>query len=135
MAPTGTKATEAAALAWVMDLERQAGREPVDKRYERAFAGDIWSPPRTIELKTTGTSFRGWFIWLETVQLRAAQLDPEFYIYVVENVAQGDSAAFTLKVLHGDRLRRLAERAKERHYFEMPWPVAEYDSAPGIEAL
>lgn len=54
------RAVEHAAVAWVMDLERRAGRNPVDRRYEKTFAGDIESPPRTIEIKATGTSFRGW---------------------------------------------------------------------------
>lgn len=135
MALTGSKAIEGAAIAWVMELERQAGRGPVDRRYVKAFAGDIWSPPRTIELKAAGTSYRGWFLPLEPIQLEAARVDPEFYVYVVENVAQGDPADFTLRVLHGDRLRRLAELATERRYFEVPWPVAEYDSTPGKEAL
>lgn len=131
----GNKAIEQAAAAWVMDLERAAGRVPEDRRYVRASAGDLWSPPRTIELKTTGTSFRGWFLWLEPVQVEAARSDPNFYIYVVENVAQGDPQQFTLKVIHGEQLARLLAKVTERRYFEMSWPVKEYDTTPGPEAL
>jgi hypothetical protein len=68
---------------------------------------------------------------LEVRQFEAAQRDPNFYVYVVENVRQGDPALFTLKVLGGERLQQLLQRAKERRYFEVPWPVANYDSSPG----
>jgi hypothetical protein len=52
------------------------------------------------------------------------------YVYVVENVKQGDPKLFTLKVLDGDLLARVLERAREKHYFEVPLPVAIYDSCP-----
>ena len=54
---------------------------------------------------------------------------------MVDNVRQGNSARFGLRVFGGERLARLLERAKERRYFEVPVPVAEYDTAPGHEAL
>lgn len=38
------------------------------------------------------------------------------------------SAAFTLKILGGDRLSKLLERAKEQRYYTVPWPVAEFDT-------
>jgi hypothetical protein len=58
-----------------------------------------------------------------------------FFVYVIDNVREGDPAKFGLKVLGGDWFARLMERAKERRYFEVRVPVAEYDSAPGREAL
>ena len=121
---------EIAAVAWVMELERAAGRAPVDRRFEKTFAGDIESPPRLIEIKATYSSFRGWFLSLQPVQVERGRIDPNFYIYVVENIAQGDPRLFTLKVLHGDRLRRLLDKAVARTSYEVPWPVAEYDTAP-----
>lgn len=54
---------------------------------------------------------------------------------MVDNVRQGDRTKFGLKVLGGDRLKRLLDRAKEKRYYEVPVPVAEYDGAPGPEAL
>jgi hypothetical protein len=42
-----------AAIAWVMDLERKAGRQPVDTRFAGAPA-DIASAPRVIEVKAFG---------------------------------------------------------------------------------
>lgn len=131
----GNKATEAAAIAFVMDLERGAGRNPIDRRYEATFAADIESLPRVIEVKAVGGSQRGWFLWLEVVQVEEARRNPDFYVYVVDNVRQGDPARFGLKVLGGERLERLLARAKEKRYYEVPVPVAEYDSAPGLEAL
>jgi hypothetical protein len=122
----GTKAVEDAAIAWVMAIERKAGRDPTDTRYRGAPA-DISSPPRLIEVKAVGTTSRGYDLWLEVRQVEEAR---RFYVYVVENIRQGDSAQFTLKVLGRDLLARLLGRAKEQRYFTVPWPVADYDSAP-----
>jgi hypothetical protein len=126
---TGNKAIESAAIAWVMGLERNAGREPTDTRFSGASA-DIFSPPRVIEVKAFGKLNRGYDLWLETRQLREALENPNFHIYVVENVRQGDPALFTLRVLAGERLHELLGRAKEQHYYTVPWPVAHYDSCP-----
>jgi hypothetical protein len=60
-------------------------------------------------------------------QLEEGTFEPELLRLRVENVRQGDSFAFSLKILGGDRLRQLLERAKERRYYEVPWPVADYD--------
>jgi hypothetical protein len=38
---------------------------------------------------------------------------------------------FTLRVLGDERLQRLLERAKERWYCSVPWPVGVYDACPG----
>ena len=131
----GNRAIEDAAIAYVMQLERKAGREPVDRRYEAAFAADISSPPRTIEVKAVGKDQRGWFVPVETRQYGAARSDPNFYLYVVDNIRQGDPTAFRLKVFGGEQLQRLLNKAKKREYWEMPIPVAEFDSAPGPEAI
>jgi Transposase/Domain of unknown function (DUF3883) len=129
---SGSKAIEDAAIKWAMGLERAAGRRPRDTRYLGAPA-DIESPPRLIEVKSFGTSNRGYDLWLEVRQLQEAKTNPEFYVYVVENVGQGDPGQFTLRVLGGDRLRRLLERAKEQRYYTVPWPVADYDSCPSLD--
>jgi len=131
---SGPKAVEDAAIEWVMGLERAAGRRPRDTRHEGAPA-DIESPPRLIEVKSFGTSNRGYDLWLEVRQVQEAKTNPEFYVYVVENVRQGDPGQFTLRVLGGDRLRHLLERAKEQRYYTVPWPVADYDSCPGVDGL
>ena len=124
------KQVEDTAIAWVMKYEKAAGRVPVDRRYTRGHPADVESPPRLIEVKAFGTSARGQELWLEGPQFEAARRDESFYLYVIENVGQGDPGAFTLRVLGGDRLQRLLLRAKEHRYFTLPWPVAEYD---GIE--
>jgi hypothetical protein len=125
----GNTAIEAAAIEWVMKLERAAGRDPRDTRFAGAPA-DILSPPRVIEVKVFGKPNRGYDLWLEPRQMGEARSNPKFFIYVVENVRQGDPALFTLRVLGGARLLALLERAKEQHYFTVPWPVAHYDSCP-----
>ena len=121
---------EPAAVAWVMDYERRNGRAPVDMRYDRGFPGDLLSPPRVIEIKATATSYRGWFLPLEPIQFEHAKTDDSFYIYVVENVGQGNPANFTLRILEPDHLKRLVERFAERRYFEMSWPTKDYDATP-----
>jgi hypothetical protein len=66
----------------------------------------------------------------ETTQVNAALADTDFWVYVVENIAQGDPAAFRLAMIGGQRLAALLRRRRERHYFEVPWPVADYDRDP-----
>jgi hypothetical protein len=122
---------EDAAVAWVLEYERGQGREAQDVRYSGA-AGDVQSDGRVIEVKAFGRSNRGYGLWLEERQVREARTNPDFYVYVVENIRQGNPSAFTLRVLGGERLRRLLERAKERRYFEVPWPVADYDLPPDV---
>jgi hypothetical protein len=126
---TSNKAKEDAAVAWVIELERAAGRQPRDTRYTGAPA-DIESQPRLIEVKSFGTSNRGDDLLMEVRQVEEAQLNPDYYVYVVENVRQGDPAKFTLRVLGGARLQRLLGRAKEYRGYSVPWPVADYDSCP-----
>jgi hypothetical protein len=127
----GNKTIEDAAIAHVMDLERRAGRTPVDSRHRGAPA-DITSPPRLIEVKAVGKpSMRSdGFLWLEVSQVEGARHNPNFFVYIVENVRQGDPRQFRVRVLGESQLQRLLARAKERRYFELPLPVAEYDSAP-----
>jgi hypothetical protein len=115
-----------------MRLERAAGRQPRDTRYEGAPA-DIESAPRLIEVKSFGTSNRGYDLWLEVRQVEEAKTNPNFCVHVVENVRQGDPGQFTLRVLGGDRLQRLLQRAKEQLYYTIPWPMADYDTCPGLD--
>jgi hypothetical protein len=82
---TGIKAIEDAAITWVMELELAAGRQPRDTRYIRAPA-DIASPPRLIEVKSFGTSNRGYDLLMEVRQVEEARRNPDYYVYVVENV-------------------------------------------------
>lgn len=131
----GNRAVEDAAVNWVVALERAAGREPRDVRHSRSPV-DIESPPRIIEVKAIGRSARGADLPLELAQLAAARDSPHFYLYLVDNVRQGDPALFQLRVFGGDRLQRLLSRVKERRYYAMPVPVAEYDTCPvGLDAV
>jgi hypothetical protein len=92
-------------------------------------AGYIASPLRTIELKAIARSARGSELPLETPQLEAALNDPDFYLFVVDNVRHGDPGQFKLRILGRERLQRLL-RVKEQRYYALPWPVAGYDSCP-----
>lgn len=122
----GNKAIEDAAIAWVIEYERSRGRDAHDSRYRGAPA-DVESADRLIEVKAFGRSNRGFGLLLETRQVEEAKSNPMFFVYVIENIRQGDPSLFSLKILGGERLRRLLERAKEHKYFEVPWPVADYD--------
>lgn len=126
----GNKAIEDMAISFIVDQERRAGREACDTRY-RGAAGDLESGERVIEVKAAARFMRSsGFLMLESRQVEEAKRNPNFYVYVVENVAQGDPALFELRVIGGDQLQRIIARAKERRYFEVPLPVAEYDTLP-----
>lgn len=121
------KEVEDAAIAWVCQREREAGRTPEDMR-GRGSPVDIVSPPRMIEVKAYGRSARGEELFMEAPQMEEAERNPDFYLYVVEHVRQGDPAHFTLKLLSGEDLHSLLARAKEHRYFTVPWPVSHYDA-------
>jgi hypothetical protein len=131
------KAIHDPAVRWVMQLERAAGRKPVDRRDDPSFPGDIESKPRTIVVSAlAGRSSSGeWALTLGARQFEEARRNPSFYIYAVENTHLGDPTMFSLKVLSGTRLREFLGWARERHYFEMRWPISHRDAAPGFEAL
>jgi hypothetical protein len=125
----GNSAIEAAAMRYVIEYERLAGREPQDTRHVRSAAADLISGDRLIEVKAAGGTSRGNDLWLEPAQYEAARTHPNFHLYLVENIRQGDPAHFVLLDIHGDQLRRLLGRAKEQRYFTVPWPAAEYAAA------
>src|SRR5689334_4619629 len=93
----GNRGIEDAGVTWVMELERSRGRVPHDTR--AAGVADIESAPRLIEVKAYGGHARGEDLWLEPRQYEQATTNGNFYIYVVENVRQGDEQLFTLRVL------------------------------------
>jgi hypothetical protein len=94
--------------------------EAIDTRFRGAPA-DIESPPRLIEVKACGKpTARGDELLMEVRQVEQARRNPNFYVYVVENVRQGNPAEFALRVLGGPRLQRLLERAKEYRYYGVP---------------
>jgi hypothetical protein len=86
-----------------------------------------------IEVKAVGGLLRGYGLPLEPRQVEEGRANPNFFVYIVENVAQGDPAKFELRVLGGDQLRRLLENARERRYYEVPVPVAEYARIPRLD--
>lgn len=120
---------EQAAIAFVIEQERLAGRTARDTRHQGAVA-DIESDDRFIEVKAAGTTSRGFEVWLEPNQYEAAQAHPDrFWLYLVENVRQGDPSEFRLLRFGGDRLNALITEAKQRRYYSVPVPVAVYDEA------
>lgn len=130
MAIAGSRGIENAAVDFVIDYERRHGRIATNARGRPGFPGDVESDGRIIEIKAVGRSQRGWFLPIETTQHDRALADDSFYVYVVENVRQGDPSQFQLKILEPGHLRRLLERAKLRSYYEMPWPTVDYDETP-----
>ncbi|HEY6202504.1 MAG TPA: DUF3883 domain-containing protein [Candidatus Limnocylindria bacterium] len=122
----GNKNIEDAAIRFVVDQERGFGRAARDTRHASAPA-DIESDGRTIEVK----AFGGWLrtqgaLLLEARQVDEARRNSEFYVYVVENVAQGNPAKFELRVIGGGQLQALLAAAKVHRYFEIPVRAADY---------
>jgi hypothetical protein len=117
---------ENAAVAYVLRCEAVAERPSHDTRGAGA-AGDVANAERIIEVKAYGGSARGQDLWLEVRQVEEGRRNPHFWVYVVENIRQGDPTQFRLLQIGGDALRTLLDRAIERRYFTVPWPVAAYD--------
>jgi len=129
----GTQDIENAAVAFVIDRETRAGREPIDTRHVDSTPADVVSGDRLIEVKGYSETCRGNDLWLETPQAQAAVSRANVHLYLVENVRQGDPALFRLLDLQGDQLRRIMTRAVERSYVTVPWPEAEYDALSSVE--
>lgn len=122
----GNRAVENAALSYVTTHEQSRGRAAHDTRGTGA-AGDLVSAERVIEVKAYGGSSRGQNLWLEVRQVEEARANPDFWLYIVENIRQGDPTQFRLLTFGGGDLAALVSRAKERRYFEIPFPVQIYD--------
>ena len=120
------KAVEDAAIAYVLDWEAAHGRPCHDSR-GTGSAADVAGDVRTIEVKAFGGYARGQDLWLEPRQVAEARRNPTFWLYIVENIRQGDPAQFRLLRIGGEVLHAMLERAVERRYFTVPWPVAIYD--------
>ncbi len=123
---------EEAAIDFVIAAEAVEGRSARDARWEPGVPTDVVSDDRLIEVKAYGGSARGHDLWLEPAQVAAALAAPErFWLYVVDNVSQGDAKQFRLLRLGGDEWANMLAGRKERRYFEIPFPVGAYDAAVG----
>src|SRR3954463_11444062 len=102
---SGPKAIEDAANAFVIQQEAQEGRKARDTRHEKYAVADLVSGDRIIEVKAAGKGSRGYDLWLEPAQYHTAREDSEhFWLYLVENVGQGDPGQFRLLRLGGRQL-------------------------------
>ncbi|MGY1741187.1 MULTISPECIES: hypothetical protein [unclassified Blastococcus] len=115
---------EDAAIEYVIERELAEGRQARrDEAADGVVRGD-----RIIAVKACGTTSCGAELLLECSQYVAARDDPErSWLYLVENVAQGDPALFRLIRVGGERLQELVEFARERRYWTVPVPVRVYD--------
>ncbi|MQA35958.1 protein NO VEIN domain-containing protein [Modestobacter roseus] len=126
---SGIKAIEDAAIAFVIEQETKEGRTARDTRQDNSASADLISGDRIIEVKAAGTSSRGYDLWLEPAQYHAARADPDHsWLYLVENVRQGDPENFRLLRLGGQQLSDLLVKARRREYFTVPVPVAVHDA-------
>lgn len=129
----GNKRIEDAAIRFVIAEETRFGRDARDTRHGGA-AADVESGGRTIEVKAFGAWLRTQgALLLEARQVHEAERNAEFYVYVVENVAQGDPAKFELRVIGGAQLQALLAGSKEHRYFEIPVRAAEYTLLPRLD--
>jgi hypothetical protein len=106
---------EDVAVEFVIAQERAHGRNARDGRGRGP--GDVESDGRVIEIKAFSGKWRSGLLYFTPPQLRAGETDPNYHVYVVENVGQGDPAKFELSVLHGDDLRRLFALAQVHRLF------------------
>jgi hypothetical protein len=126
--------TENFAIEYVLQLERAAGREPLDTR-KTGDPVDITSPPRLIEVKAFGGSARGQPVPLEQRQVDALRANPEsFFLYEVEeiNEARAGLGKPSVLVLDGAKVLAMVATAKPVTTY---WPtlrVADYNSAPRL---
>ena len=124
---------ESRAIDAVIAFERAAGREATDTRNTQGALVDVESfdevtkRKRLIEVKAFGGAGRGDFLWLEPNQVKAFEQDPDAHLYLVTNVRSADPSAIRILDLTGEQLRERLGKKREKHYFEVPMPVAVYD--------
>jgi hypothetical protein len=129
---TVDESKEDAAVRYVIERERRLGREARDTR-RRPGAPDIESGDRMIELKVVGRWLRTRGVLLFTPgQIRKAEQQADYYVYIVENLDQGDPSKFEVRVLHGDDLRRLCAGAKQQRVY-VPVHVGDYAKLPRLD--
>lgn len=123
----GNRAIQRAAVEFVIKSELAQGRSALDTSNGGA-AGDVQSEGRVIEVKACGGfDLRARrLLYFTPPQLREGERNPDYYVYIVENVAQGDPLKFELRILHGEQLRRLFAAAKP-HRFYVAVHAAEYE--------
>ncbi|WP_270408112.1 protein NO VEIN domain-containing protein [Brachybacterium paraconglomeratum] len=124
---------EARAIEAVIAYERAAGRKATDTHTTKGALVDVESVDdatgerRLIEIKAFGGAGRGDFLWLEPNQVKAFEQDPAAHLYLVTNVRSADPSATRILDLTGEQLRERLRKKREKHYFEVPMPVAVYD--------
>lgn len=124
------------AIAYVIAHEKAAGRKAVDARQIPGSSVDVESTDATgekrlIEIKAFGGQGRGDFLWLEPNQVEALKEVPGSHLYLVTNVRSADPGDMRVLDLTGEQLRTRLAAKKEKHYFEVPMPVAVYDDLHG----
>ncbi|MGO1259379.1 MAG: protein NO VEIN domain-containing protein [Brachybacterium sp.] len=134
--------TESRAIAYVLAHERAAGRTAVDVHKINGSLVDVESTDdatgekRLIEIKAFGGTGRGDFLWLESNQVEAFEQVPGSHLYIVTNVKSPEPHAIRVLDLTGEQLRERLAAKKDKHYYEVPLPVAVYDDllAKALEA-
>jgi hypothetical protein len=120
----GPKQIEDAAIEYVIERERAEGRAAaVADDADGVVRGD-----RVIAVKACAGSSCAAELLLECSQFVAARDDPDrSWLYLVENLAQGDPAEFRLIRVGGSRLQELLDHAKERRFYSVGLPERVYD--------
>lgn len=125
--------TENRAIAYVIAQERSAGRTAVDVHKTKGSLVDVESvddatgEKRLIEIKAFGGAGRGDFLWLESNQVKALEQVSGSHLYIVTNVKSPERDAIRVLDLTGEQLRERLAAKREKHYYEVPLPVAVYD--------
>ncbi len=82
-------------------------------------------------MKAFGRSARGQDLWLESRRVAEAELNPDFWVYVVDNVRKGDPVKFGLRLLGGEPLAKLVAVKRVQTTSVLPFPVGEIQATLG----
>lgn len=124
----GNEAVEDAAVAYVLDRERSAGRHPRDVRYQGA-AGDVENPSRLIEVKPFSRSW-GSLNGSSPARFKRHDNTPTSTSTWSSTSARATRSSSRSRCSAGSGCSGLLAGVKESHSFEMPWPVADFDTTP-----
>lgn len=131
----GNGSIEDRAVRLVIERERKLGRDARDVRNRREIA-DVESSGRFIEVKCFSGSFKPRLgsLLFTPAQLKHARDNDAYFVYLVENLGQPEPTRVTIRVIHGDVLRRMVtDPGVQIQRYIVPLRIAEYDKLPHLE--
>ena len=112
---------------------QDAGRDARDVRKRRDVA-DIESGGRLIEVE--GGTFKPCYgsLLFTPPQIRHAEHNEAYFVYLVENVKHADPARVQVRVIHGEQLRKIVtDPGVQIQRYCVPLRRADYDDLPELK--